>query len=79
LRGALHLPQPADLVLENLALGRKRARLWGRLVDMYPGYQDYQMTTQREIPVVVLRPTVVDADVTEPKQSSNEATSRSRP
>lgn len=66
-------------VTAELAKGRERARLWRRLVDMYPGYQDYQMTTQREIPVVVLRPTVIEADVTEPKQSSNEATSRSRP
>ena len=44
-------------VTAELAKGRERAHLWERLVDMYPGYQDYQMTTQREIPVVVLRPT----------------------
>jgi deazaflavin-dependent oxidoreductase (nitroreductase family) len=66
-------------VTAELAKSRERARLWGRLVDMYPGYQDYQMTTQREIPVVVLRPTVIEEDDSEPKQSSNEATSRSRP
>jgi deazaflavin-dependent oxidoreductase (nitroreductase family) len=65
-------------VTAELAKGRERARLWGRLVDWYPGYQDYQMTTQREIPVVVLRPTLIEADVAEPRQSSNEATSQSR-
>jgi deazaflavin-dependent oxidoreductase (nitroreductase family) len=37
------------------AKGRERDRLWGRLVEMYSGYQDYQMTTRREIPVVILR------------------------
>lgn len=65
-------------VTAELAKGRERARLWGRLVDMYPGYQDYQMTARREIPVVVLRPTVIEEDVAEPGQSAKEATSRSR-
>ncbi|MCA1731184.1 MAG: nitroreductase family deazaflavin-dependent oxidoreductase, partial [Actinobacteria bacterium] len=30
--------------------------LWPRLVDMYSGYEDYQRRTDREIPVVILRP-----------------------
>ena len=42
-------------VTAELAKGRERARLWGRLVDMYPGYRDYQLAARREIPVVVLR------------------------
>jgi deazaflavin-dependent oxidoreductase (nitroreductase family) len=66
-------------VTAELAKGRERARLWGRLVDMYAGYKGYQMTARREIPVVVLRPAVIEADVAEPKRSANEATSRSRP
>jgi deazaflavin-dependent oxidoreductase (nitroreductase family) len=28
-------------VTAELAKGKERARLWGRLVDMYSGYQDY--------------------------------------
>jgi F420H(2)-dependent quinone reductase len=32
-----------------------RARLWPRLVEMYPDYAKYQARTAREIPVVVLR------------------------
>lgn len=33
----------------------ERARLWPLLVDFYPGYQEYDDETEREIPVVVLR------------------------
>lgn len=38
-------------------VGEDRERLWRRLVAMYPGYADYQRRTEREIPVVRLRPT----------------------
>ena len=34
----------------------ERARLWPKLVAMYPSYDDYQAKTAREIPVVVLHP-----------------------
>jgi F420H(2)-dependent quinone reductase len=34
----------------------EKARLWPRLVEMYPGYESYQRKTDREIPVVVLHP-----------------------
>ena len=65
-------------VTAELANGKERARLWGRLVDMYPGYQDYQMTARREIPVVVLRPAAIEKDAAKPRQSAKVATSRSR-
>lgn len=38
------------------ATGEERHRLWARLVEMYPGYENYQRRTERQIPVVVLRP-----------------------
>jgi deazaflavin-dependent oxidoreductase (nitroreductase family) len=38
------------------ARGEEKRRLWARLVEMYPPYEDYQRRTEREIPVVVLRP-----------------------
>ena len=38
------------------AEGDEKRRLWTRLVEMYPPYADYQRRTQREIPVLVLRP-----------------------
>jgi deazaflavin-dependent oxidoreductase (nitroreductase family) len=65
-------------VTAELAKGKERARLWGRLVDMYSGYQDYQTTTRREIPVVVLQPSEIKADVVERQERSKRATSRSR-
>jgi deazaflavin-dependent oxidoreductase (nitroreductase family) len=34
----------------------EKARLWPRLVEMYPGYESYQRKTDREIPIVVLHP-----------------------
>jgi F420H(2)-dependent quinone reductase len=36
--------------------GEEKRRLWARLVKMYPPYESYQRRTDREIPVVVLRP-----------------------
>jgi deazaflavin-dependent oxidoreductase (nitroreductase family) len=38
------------------ATGEERDALWRRLVVMYPGYDDYQKKTDREIPVVVCTP-----------------------
>ncbi len=38
------------------AEGEERERLWEAAVETYSGYADYQRTTNREIPVVVLRP-----------------------
>jgi F420H(2)-dependent quinone reductase len=34
----------------------ERARLWLRLKQMWPQYDDYQAKTRREIPVVILAP-----------------------
>ena len=36
----------------------EKARLWPKLVEMYPSYEDYQKKTDREIPVIVLHPKV---------------------
>ena len=38
------------------ATGEERARLWEKALKFWPPYADYQRTTQREIPVVVLDP-----------------------
>jgi deazaflavin-dependent oxidoreductase (nitroreductase family) len=38
------------------AMGEESRRLFARLVEAYPGYENYQRRTEREIPVVVLRP-----------------------
>ena len=38
------------------ARGEERARLWERVVAVQPDYRQYESRTEREIPVVVLRP-----------------------
>ena len=38
------------------AKDEQKRRLWRRLVEMYPPYEDYQRRTRRVIPVFVLRP-----------------------
>lgn len=40
----------------RVASPEERARLWPRLVALYPAYAKYQARTRREIPVVVLEP-----------------------
>jgi deazaflavin-dependent oxidoreductase (nitroreductase family) len=34
----------------------EKARLWQKMVEMYPTYDDYQKKTEREIPLLVLHP-----------------------
>ncbi len=38
------------------ASDEEKAKLWPRLVAMYPDYDDYEARTERDIPVVVLEP-----------------------
>ena len=35
---------------------QERAKLWPQMVDIYGPYADYQIKTQRRIPIVVLKP-----------------------
>jgi deazaflavin-dependent oxidoreductase (nitroreductase family) len=42
-------------VVAEQADTEEKARLWPRLVEMYPSYGTYQSRTSREIPVVILR------------------------
>lgn len=41
---------------ETVPDGAERARLWGMMNDVYPGYDHYQADTERVIPVVRLHP-----------------------
>lgn len=41
-------------VVATTAAGQERARLWASMTEVWPGYDDYQRKTEREIPVVVL-------------------------
>ncbi|HKA67344.1 MAG TPA: nitroreductase family deazaflavin-dependent oxidoreductase [Solirubrobacterales bacterium] len=40
----------------RVATAEERERLWPMAVKAYPGYEDYQARTDREIPLVVLEP-----------------------
>jgi len=46
----------AKSVVAEKATGAERERLWREVVELYHGYDEYQRGTDREIPVVVLRP-----------------------
>jgi deazaflavin-dependent oxidoreductase (nitroreductase family) len=40
----------------TVAKGDERARLWSKMTEVWPDYDDYAKKTDREIPVVVLEP-----------------------
>jgi len=40
--------------LAATAEGEERSRLWSKMTEVWPAYDDYQAHTDREIPVVVL-------------------------
>jgi deazaflavin-dependent oxidoreductase (nitroreductase family) len=40
----------------EVADAQERARLWPKLVQVYKQYEDYQRDTDREIPLVILKP-----------------------
>ena len=42
----------------ELASPVQRDQLWTRLLELAPGYADYQKRTSREIPMAILRPVV---------------------
>lgn len=45
------------IVRARQATPAEKQRLWPLLLEVYPGYADYQARTDRDIPLVLLRPT----------------------
>jgi deazaflavin-dependent oxidoreductase (nitroreductase family) len=43
-------------VTATTAEGDERERLWSLMAEVWPGYDDYQTKTERQIPIVVLTP-----------------------
>jgi hypothetical protein len=43
-------------VRAEVAAPEEKPRLWSKLTETYPTYDDYQKKTDREIPVVILHP-----------------------
>jgi deazaflavin-dependent oxidoreductase (nitroreductase family) len=51
----VELPKEGRVAVRaRVASGEERRELWPRVVDLYAGYAEYQDSTSREIPVVVL-------------------------
>jgi deazaflavin-dependent oxidoreductase (nitroreductase family) len=51
----VELPREGKVdVRAHRAAAEERRDLWPRVVDLYSGYAEYQDSTSREIPVVVL-------------------------
>jgi deazaflavin-dependent oxidoreductase (nitroreductase family) len=48
-------PTPIDMVARELQ-GAEKAEWWKRAVAAYPDYDEYQMKTERQIPVFLLEP-----------------------
>lgn len=48
--------EPRVAMIASVATPAERARLWPQVVDRYQNYANYQRRTQREIPLVLLRP-----------------------
>jgi len=44
------------LVRAEEADSEEKVRLWQKMVEMYPSYDNYQTKTKREIPLLVLHP-----------------------
>jgi F420H(2)-dependent quinone reductase len=43
-------------VVARQATPEEKEQLWPRLVELYPTYDEYRERTDRDIPVVILRP-----------------------
>jgi deazaflavin-dependent oxidoreductase (nitroreductase family) len=50
----IQVKQDVIAVRARTASGDERARLWELMCEVWPAYRDYQLRTEREIPVVVL-------------------------
>jgi deazaflavin-dependent oxidoreductase (nitroreductase family) len=55
-RVSVQLGDQTHVMIAQTTQGDERARLWSRVIEEYPAYENYQRKTDREIPVVMLRP-----------------------
>ena len=56
--GEVHVGNEKETVYAQRASGSEKERLWALVTSMYPGYNEYQKRTKREIPIVVLIPKI---------------------
>ncbi len=50
-------PYPVDAIITS---GEERIELWQKLQEMFPNFRIYQARTDREIPVIILRPSLCE-------------------
>ncbi len=55
-RAQVQVGRARKTVTAEKAGAEEKGRLWPLVTELYPGYDGYQKRTNREIPVVVLRP-----------------------
>jgi F420H(2)-dependent quinone reductase len=55
-KAEVQLGPDVKTVVAEKAQGAERERLWREVNELYHGYDEYSRMTDREIPVVVLRP-----------------------
>jgi deazaflavin-dependent oxidoreductase (nitroreductase family) len=55
-RATIEIGREKREVVAELAEGDERRQIWEAALDLYPGYDLYESRTDRDIPVVVLRP-----------------------
>jgi deazaflavin-dependent oxidoreductase (nitroreductase family) len=53
-------------VIARVAEGEERDRIWTRQKELVPAFADYERTTKRQIPVVILEPAHAIAEPTPP-------------
>lgn len=52
---AVELPKEGKVaVTARVAAPQERELLWPKVVDLYSGYADYQKSTERQIPLIIL-------------------------
>jgi deazaflavin-dependent oxidoreductase (nitroreductase family) len=55
-RASIEVGAGTHEVVARVAEGEERERIWTRQKELMPGFADYEGTTSREIPVVILEP-----------------------
>jgi deazaflavin-dependent oxidoreductase (nitroreductase family) len=63
-RATIEVGTETHHVVARVADGEERERIWTRQKELMPGFADYERTTSRQIPVVVLEPAPGEASET---------------
>ncbi len=56
-QAAIQVKDAKMAVVSEQAEGELRSQLWNQLIEQSPAFADYEKSTTREIPMLILRPT----------------------